>query len=137
MAKPPLPESLVEFLSEPNPAVIATIGPDGSLHTAATWYLWEGGRVLVNMDESRRRLAHLRDDPRVALTVLGKDDWSRHVSLTGRVASLEPDPELEGIDLLARHYTSQPFGRRDRSRVNASIEIDSWHAWAGAQPWTG
>ena len=41
------------------------------------------------MDESRRRLAHLRDDPRVALTVLGKDDWSRHVSLTGRVASLE------------------------------------------------
>jgi PPOX class probable F420-dependent enzyme len=135
--RPPLPERLVEFLSEPNPAVIATIAPNGSLHTAATWYVWDDGRVLVNMDESRARLAHLRDDPRVALTVLGKDDWSRHVSLSGRVASLEPDPELEGINRLARHYTGQPFPLRDGQRVSGWIEIDSWHAWAGAEPWTG
>jgi PPOX class probable F420-dependent enzyme len=137
MPKPPLPASLVEFLSAPNPAVIATIAPDGSLHTAATWYLWEDGRVLVNMDASRRRLAHLRNDPRVSLTVLGKDDWSRHVSLSGRVASLEPDPEFEAIDRLARQYFGQPFPMRDADRVSGWIEIDSWHAWAGAQPWAG
>ena len=117
--------------------MIATIAPNGSLHTAATWYVWDDGRVLVNMDESRARLAHLRDDPRVSLTVLGKDDWSRHVSLSGRVASLEPDPELEGINRLARHYTGQSFPLRDGRRVNGWIEIDSWHAWAGAEPWTG
>jgi len=137
MRKPPLPETLVEFLSEPNPAVIATLAPNGSLHTAATWYLWDDGRVLVNMDESRARLAHLREDPRVSLTVLGKDDWSRHVSLSGRVASLEPDPQLEGINRLARHYTGQSFPLRDGRRVSGWIEIDSWHAWAGAQPWSG
>jgi PPOX class probable F420-dependent enzyme len=137
MANPPLPARLVEFLSQPNPAVIATAGANGNLHTAATWYLWEDGRVLVNMDESRRRLSHLRTDPRVALTVLGKDDWSRHVSLTGPVASLEPDPEFEGIDRLARQYFGQPFPHRDRGRVNAWIEIDSWHAWGGAEPWMG
>jgi PPOX class probable F420-dependent enzyme len=137
MSKPPLPESLVEFLSEPNPAVIATIAPNGSLHTAATWYLWDDGRVLVNMDESRRRLAHMRNDSRVSLTVLGKDDWSRHVSLSGRVVSLEPDPKFEAIDRLARHYSGQPFPLRDRGRVSGWIEIDSWHAWAGPQPWTG
>jgi PPOX class probable F420-dependent enzyme len=135
--RPPLPEPLAKFLSEPNPAVIATIAPNGSLHTAATWYVWDNGRVLVNMDESRARLAHLRDDPRVSLTVLGKDDWSRHVSLSGRVVSLEPDPELEGINRLARHYTGQPFPLRDGRRVNGWIEIDSWHAWAGAEPWAG
>jgi PPOX class probable F420-dependent enzyme len=135
--RPPLPEPLAKFLSEPNPAVIATIAPNGSLHTAATWYVWDDGRVLVNMDESRARLAHLRDDPRVSLTVLGKDDWSRHVSLSGRVVSLEPDPELEGINRLARHYTGQPFPLRDGRRVNGWIEIDSWHAWAGAEPWAG
>jgi len=137
LPRPPLPESLVEFLSEPNPAVIATIAPDGSLHTAATWYVWDDGRVLVNMDETRTRLAHLRNDPRASLTVLGKDDWSRHVSLTGRVVSLEPDPELEGINRLARQYTGQPFPLRDGRRVNGWIEIDSWHAWAGAQAWSG
>ena len=136
MPRPPLPESLVEFLSEPNPAVIATIAPDGSLHTAATWYVWDDGRVLVNMDETRTRLAHLRNDPRASLTVLGKDDWSRHVSLSGRVASLEPDSEFEAIDRLARHYFGQPFPLRDRGRVSGWIEIDRWHAGAGAQPWT-
>jgi PPOX class probable F420-dependent enzyme len=137
MADPPLPASLVEFLTEPNPAVIATFAPDGSLHTTATWYLWEDGRVLINMDASRRRLAHLRNDPRVALTVLGKDDWSRHVSLSGRVAALEPDPEFEAIDQLARQYSGQPFPLRDRDRVSGWIEIERWHAWAGAQPWIG
>ena len=136
MAEPPLPESLVAFLSEPNPAVIATVAPDGSLHTAVTWYLWDDGRVLVNMDAGRKRLAHLRSDERVSLSVLGKDDWSRHVSLSGRV-SLEPDPELDGIDRLARHYSGQAFPMRDRPRVNGWIEINSWHAWAGAEPWTG
>jgi PPOX class probable F420-dependent enzyme len=136
LSRPPLPASLVEFLSDPNPAVIATIAPDGSLHTAATWYLWEDGRVLVNMDASRRRLQHLRNDPRVSLTVLGNDDWSRHVSLSGRVTSLEPDSEFEAIDRLARHYSGQPFALRERDRVSGWIEIDSWHAWAGAQPWT-
>ena len=58
MPKPPLPPDLVAFLAEPNPSVIATIRRDGSPHTAATWSLWVDGRVLVNMDEGRRRLEH-------------------------------------------------------------------------------
>jgi len=44
------PTGARQFLSQPNPSVIATPQPDGSPHTAATWYLWENGRVLVNMD---------------------------------------------------------------------------------------
>src|SRR3954447_7596804 len=38
MPKPPLPAELDEFLSQPNPSVIATLAPDGSPHTAGTWY---------------------------------------------------------------------------------------------------
>jgi PPOX class probable F420-dependent enzyme len=125
----------VEFLAHPNPAVIATVGRDGGPATVATWYLWDRGRVLVNMDEARTRLANLRRDPRISLTVLGEDEWYRHVSLGGRVISLEPDPHFDGIDRLSRHYTGQPFARRDRGRVSAWIEIERWHAWAGAGPW--
>src|SRR6476619_6907069 len=129
MAHPPLPESLVEFLSEPNPAVIATIGPDGRLHTAATWYLWEGGRVLVNMDESRRRLEHMRANPHVSLTVMELANWSSHVSLQGRVVSLEEDPRLRDIDRISTHYTGKPYYLRDHRRYSAWIEVDRWHAW--------
>ena len=137
MPKPPLPHELDEFLSQPNQSVIATLKEDGSPHTAATWYLWEDGRVLVNMDEGRRRLRHLRNEPRVSITVLGKDDWYRHVTLVGRVVSLEPDPNYEAIDRLSQHYTGRPYQRRDRGRVSAWIEVDAWHSWGGGGPLTG
>ncbi len=96
MPKPPLPDELQALLREPNPAVMASLQPDGSPLSVATWYLWEDGRVLVNLDHSRARLEHLRDDPRVSLTVLDTDDWYRHVSLRGRVAAIEPDDGPEG-----------------------------------------
>ena len=72
MSKPPLPQAAVEMLAKPNPAVIATLRPDGQPVTAATWYLWDDGRILVNMDEGRKRLQHMRNDPRVTLTVLAR-----------------------------------------------------------------
>jgi PPOX class probable F420-dependent enzyme len=136
MPKPPLPRELDDFLSRPNPAVIATLQPDGSPHTAATWYVWDNGRVLVNMDESRKRLQYVRKDPRVSITVVGQDEWYRHVTLRGRAVSIDPDSELEGIDRLARHYTGNPYPDRVHGRVSAWIEVESWHSWAGGRPWT-
>ena len=132
----PVPAVLSDFLSQPNPAVVATLRPDGSPHTVPTWYDWEDGRVLLNMDASRVRLGHLRRDPRAALTVLGADDWYRHVSLIGRVVSIEDDTDLADIDRLAVRYTGNPFRRRDSARVSAWLEPERWHAWSGGGPWT-
>jgi PPOX class probable F420-dependent enzyme len=134
MPKPPLPAELDEFLAQPNPSVIATLRPDGSPHSTATWYLWENGRVLVNMDEGRKRLAYIRNDPRVSITVLGQDDWYHHVTLRGRVVELDEDA-LADIDRISRHYTGQPYGDPERGRVSAWIEVDSWHSWAVSRPW--
>lgn len=136
MPKPPLPPELDSFLAKPNPSVIATLEPDGAPHSAPTWYIWEDGRVQVNMAASRKRLDHLRRDPRVSLTVLDADDWYRHVTLRGRVVSMDDDTDLEGIDRLSRQYTLQPYARRDEPRVQAVIDIDAWHAWVHGRPWT-
>jgi PPOX class probable F420-dependent enzyme len=135
MPPAPLPAELVEFLRRPHPAVIASLRSDGSPHTVATWYDWEDGRVLVNMDGSRRRLGFMRRDPRVALTVLENGNWYRHVSLLGRVDSIEPDPELRDIDRLALRYTREPFRNRRAERYSAWIAVESWHAWDGGSPW--
>ena len=129
MRKRPLPPELDDFLRRPNPAVIATVKPDGAPHTVATWYLWEDGRILVNMDEGRARLEYLRRDPRVSLTVIDGEDWYRHVSLRGRVVSLEDDTDLAEIDRLSQRYRGQPYRNRERGRVSAWIEVTSWHAW--------
>lgn len=131
----PVPDEIEEFLRKPNPAVVASLRPDGSPHTVATWYDWDDNRVLLNMDESRLRLRFMRGDPRVALTVLDEAGWYRHVSLLGRVVSLEDDRDLIDIDRLALRYTGSPFRSRDRRRVSAWVEVSAWHAWDGSEPW--
>jgi PPOX class probable F420-dependent enzyme len=126
----PVPPDVDEFLRRPNPAVVATLRPDGSPHSVPTWYDWDDGRVLLNMEDTRLRLGFIRRDPRVALTVLGGDEgWYAHVSLLGRVTELYDDADLQDIDRLAQRYTGQPFRTRDARRVSAWMEPERWHQW--------
>jgi PPOX class probable F420-dependent enzyme len=134
MPKPPLPQELQELLAKPNPSVIGTVEPDGSPNTVATWYLWEDGRVLVNMDEGRRRLEYLRNEPRVSITILDADSWYRHVSLRGRITLIDDD-DMADIDRIAKHYTGSAYADRERGRVSGWIDVESWHAWDGGKPW--
>ena len=129
MSKPPLPPEADALLSRPSPCVMATLRSDGTPVSTATWYVWKDGRVLINLDEGRVRLKHLRRDPRVTLTVLAGDDWYTHVTLIGRVTEMYDDKDLTDIDLLARHYLGKPYPNRVRPRVSAWIEVDRWHGW--------
>ena len=87
----PLPDEVVEFLKEPHAAVISTVRSDGAPYSAATWYDWDDGRILVNMDFERLRLSHMRRDPRVAVTVLDIGDWYRAVTVLGTVVEIRDD----------------------------------------------
>ena len=129
MPEPPVPAAVEEFLRGPHAAVVASVRTDGAPHTAATWYDWEDGRILLNMDQSRLRLRFLRADPRVALTVLDSQSWYRHISLLGTVEELRPDEGLVDIDRLARRYTGEPYPDREHPRVSARVRVDRWHGW--------
>ncbi|GAB2325432.1 PPOX class F420-dependent oxidoreductase [Streptomyces griseoincarnatus] len=130
MSKPPLPPEAQALLRKPNPCVMATLRSDGSPVSTPTWYLWEDdGRVLINLDEGRVRLRHLRNDPRVTLTVLDAGNWYTHVTLIGRVAEMRDDEGLADIDRLSRHYGGDAYPDRERHRVSAWVEVDRWHGW--------
>jgi PPOX class probable F420-dependent enzyme len=117
------------MLTKPNPSVITTLRSDGQPVSTATWYLWDDGRVLVNMDEGRKRLEHMRNDPRVTLTVLDESNWYTHISIIGRVTEIREDKELVDIDRLSRQYLGKPYPQRDRRRFSAWIAVDRWHGW--------
>jgi PPOX class probable F420-dependent enzyme len=129
MPPAPVPPHVEEFLRKPNPAVIASLRPNGSPHAVATWYDWDDGLALLNMDESRLRLRFMRRDPRVALCVLDEENWYRQVTLFGRIVRIEDDRDLADIDRLAVRYTGQPFRTRDAKRVSAWLEPERWHDW--------
>ena len=130
MPVPPLPDDVAAVLARPNAAVMATLAKDGRPVTVATWYLVEpDGTILLNLDAGRARLRHLRRDPRVSLTALAEGDWYTHVSVQGRVVSLEDDGDLRDIDRLSRHYTGKDYPQRSRARVSVRVAVERWHGW--------
>jgi len=131
---PPFPDHVRELLTKANPAVVGTLRADGAPVTVATWYLLEDDdRVLVNMDDTRVRLGHLRRDPRLSLTVLAADDWYTHVSLVGRVVELRPDEGLVDIDRLSNHYAGRDYRNRERPRTSAWMVVEKWHGWGATR----
>jgi PPOX class probable F420-dependent enzyme len=125
----PVPPEVDAFLSQANPAVVGTVRPDGSPHTAATWYDWEDGRVLLNMEDTRLRLGYMRTNPHVSLTVLEDGNWYHQVTLLGTVVSIEEDPDLHDIDRLSLKYIGNPYSKRDRPRFSAWVQPERWYAW--------
>ena len=130
----PFRDDVRALLLRPNPAVIATLRSDGAPVTVATWYLLEDDdRLLVNMDDTRVRLQHLRHDPRVSLTVTDADDWYTHVSIVGRIEGLAPDEGLVDIDRLSTHYADRPYPDRESPRTSAHIVVERWHGWGATR----
>ena len=129
MSVPPLPAEVQDLLTRPNPAVVATLRRDGSPVSTPTWYLWDDGRVLLNMDEGRVRLRHLRRDPRLTLSVLDEASWYTHVTLLGRAVELREDQGLADINRIARHYIGSDYPDQERARWTAVMEVERWHGW--------
>ena len=135
MPKLPLPAEADALLRRANPAVIATLMPDGRPHTAVTWYDWDGERILVNMDASRLRLRNMRHDPRVSVTVMDGPDWYRQLTVFGRVVEIRDDADFADIDRLSLRYTRRTFRNRLRARISALIEPERWYGWEGSAHW--
>jgi PPOX class probable F420-dependent enzyme len=127
MPSPPVPPEIETFLRRPNHAVVATLRPDGSLHTAPTWYGWEDGRALLSMEDTRLRLRWMRPGAPVALSAIDPSNFYRHVSLIGHVAEVHADEDLADTDRLAVHYTGHPYRDRAARRVSAWVAVDAWH----------
>lgn len=129
MPTPPLPPDAAAFLARPNIATMSTVRRDGTPVSVPTWYLFEHDHIVVNLDSARTRLSHLRHDGRVALSAMDPADWYTHLSLQGRVVSVDDDTHLADIDRISAHYTGRPYPVRDRARVTVVVEVERYHGW--------
>jgi PPOX class probable F420-dependent enzyme len=128
MPSVPLPPELERFVAAARPAVVGTVRPDGSPVTSAVWYGWDKGRVLLSMDADGPRIRNLRNNPRVALTILG-ESWYDQVSLLGAVAEVRDDPDLADLDTLSIRYDGVPYPERDIRCVSVLVAVERWHTW--------
>jgi len=88
-------------------AQLATLMPDGSPHVAPVWCDYDGQHVVINTAKGRVKDRNMRRDPRVGLDIVDPDNPYRHLSIRGRVVSIDEHGADEHIDKMAKKYLGQ------------------------------
>jgi PPOX class probable F420-dependent enzyme len=120
-----------QFIDEnPYVATATTLREDGSPHNTIVWIDTEDGTLTFNTAVGRAKERHLRNDPRVAVTIVDPENTYLWVSVTGR-AELTTDGADDQIDKLAKKYLGQdkyPWRSPDETRISVKItpeKVDS------------
>ncbi|MFL6056152.1 MAG: TIGR03618 family F420-dependent PPOX class oxidoreductase, partial [Actinoallomurus sp.] len=118
-----LSDNAKELLRKPYHAWVTTVRPDGSLHGTVVWVDVDGDDVIFNTAVGRAKERHLRQDPRVSISVLDPNDAFHAVSVSGQ-ARLEEEGADEVIDRLANKYLGvdrYPYRSADERRVTVRV----------------
>ena len=93
------------LLSEPNIVHLATVMPDGSPQVSPIWAHVENGTIEFNTAVGRVKEQNMRRDPRVAFSVVNRNDPYERASVRGRVVEMvEGDEARAHIDKMAEKY---------------------------------
>ena len=120
-----LTNDIRKLLDRPNFAHLSSLMPDGSPQSAPVWIMREGDRILIGTGEGALKARNTRRDPRVALSIVDKDDPYSEAQLRGRVVERRADGNFKAMDAISRKYTGQPFPfRNPEGRVVLVIEVE-------------
>ena len=104
---------LRELLEAANFVTLATLMGDGAPHATTVWGGVEGDRACFFTQPGSLKARNIAADPRVAMTVIDRDNPYRAGQLRGPVTeTVEGDAALEIIDRLSRKYTGEDFPMR-------------------------
>ncbi len=125
-----LDEQQKQFLENPFTGVATTLRPDGSPHNTVVWVDVDEQGVSFNTAVARAKERHIRNDERVALTVVDPQNHYRWVSVSG-TAALTTDGADAQIDKLAKKYLGKdeyPFRTPEEQRISVRIHADKLEA---------
>jgi PPOX class probable F420-dependent enzyme len=105
-----LSDAARRIIDDVNPAVLATINPDGSPQTSVVWIGRDGDEVLISTAAGRRKDKNLRRDPRVSLSVFDRNDPERYVEIRG-TATVTEDAGRALAVALAEKYEGPGAGQ--------------------------
>jgi len=118
-------EKTVKLFQDKNLVFIATLMKDGSPQLSPVWANYEDGHVLVNTAEGRIKHKNVLRDPRVAISVVSKDNPLDMTTIRGTVVEMIPDYDYKHADKLTMKYTGRdhyPFKRKDEKRIIFKIK---------------
>ncbi len=122
-----LDEKVIKLFSAKNLVFIATVMKDGSPQVSPVWanYDDDDGYILVNTAKGRIKHKNILRDPRVAVSVVSKENPLDMVTIRGIVEELIPDYQYIHADKLTQQYMGRehyPFKIDGEERVILKIK---------------
>ena len=108
-----------------NLVYIATLMSDGAPQLSPVWADFEDEHIMVNTAEGRVKHKNVLRDPRVAVSVVSKDNPLDMTTIRGIVVELIPDYDYKHADRLTQQYMGRehyPFKRENEKRVILKIK---------------
>jgi len=118
-------DKVIKLFSEKNLVFIATIMKDGSPQLSPVWANYDDGFILVNTAEGRIKHKNILRDPRVAVSVVSKNNPLDMTTIRGTVVEIISDTEYHHADKLTQQYMGRehyPFKRDDEKRIILKIQ---------------
>ena len=118
-------EKVVNLFSKKNLVFIATVMKDGAPQVSPVWANYEDGYIFVNTAEGRIKHKNVLRDPRVAVSVVSKDNPLDMTTIRGIVEELIPDYQYKHADKLTQQYMERdhyPFKHDDEKRIILKIK---------------
>jgi PPOX class probable F420-dependent enzyme len=118
-------DKAVKLFQDKNLVFISTLMKDGSPQLSPVWANYDDGHILVNTAEGRIKHQNVLRDPRIAVSVVSRNNSLDMTTIRGKVVEIIPDPEYKHADRLTMQYMGRdhyPFKREDEKRIIFKIK---------------
>nr|AIF15179.1 pyridoxamine 5'-phosphate oxidase family protein [uncultured marine thaumarchaeote KM3_69_H10] len=114
-----------QLFQQKNLIFVSTINLDGSPQLTPVWGNYDSGYVLVNTAEGRLKHKNVLRDPRVAISVVDRDNPLNMTTIKGKVIEIIPDYDYVHANKLTKQYMGldeYPFKRDGEKRIIFKIK---------------
>jgi len=99
-----------ELAKGPNYAAFTTLTRSGQPMTHVMWVDCDEEHVLINTETHRAKFKNIQNDPRVAVTIIDRDNPYRYAEVRGIVTeAVTGDEARQHIDELSEKYEGHPY----------------------------
>ena len=109
-----------KLFEDKNFAFVATLMKDGSPQITPTWVDIDKNIILINTAEGRLKQRNIKRDPRIAVSIVDRNNPYRMVTIRGKVIEQTTEGADEHIDKLAKKYLEvdkYPFRTPGEKRI--------------------
>ncbi len=118
-------QKAIDLFCAKNLVFVATVMKDGSPQLSPVWANYEDYHILINTAEGRIKHKNVLRDPRVAVSVVSKENPLDMTTIRGKVEEIIPDYEYKHADRLTKQYMDRdhyPFKRQNEKRIILKIK---------------